>query len=212
MLDSKIRSIIDPPLNTIARFIVRLKISANMMTSTGLFFAGLCFYALSTQYYMLALCFLVMNRLCDGLDGPIARNCNARSAQPVKSKASGHFGGYYDILSDFVLYAGFPFFFVLGAPDNVLQGAFLLFAIVLSAVSFLGYAIMAEKAQMQTDAQGQKGFYYMAGLMEGTETIIFLCLMCLFPQYFSALALTFGGLCLLTVVIRLMLAWRVFKP
>ena len=49
-----------------------------------------------------------------------------------------------------------------------------------------------------------------AGLMEGTETILFFTLFALFPGYFPMLAVLFGLLCLVTTLARLALARRVF--
>ncbi len=51
---------------------------------------------------------------------------------------------------------------------------------------------------METRAQGEKSLYYSAGLLEGTETIAFFALLCLFPQPSPPLAWGFGALCLVT--------------
>jgi phosphatidylglycerophosphate synthase len=206
MLDSIIRPFIDPPLNVAAKKLARLGISPNAMTSIGLGFAAICFLALVQQYYYLALTALIINRLCDGLDGPIAR------AYEDASKAHNkHFGAYYDIVSDFILYGGFPLFFALGEPSQLLPATVLLFSFILAGISFLGYAVIAEKLKLTTEAQGKKGFYYMAGLMEGTETITFFIVMALFPNLFGILAFIFSGLCILTMIGRLFIAHKEFK-
>jgi hypothetical protein len=46
--------------------------------------------------------------------------------------------------------------------------------------------------------------------LEGTETIVFFCALCLFPMWFSSMAWVFGGLCFVTALSRVLLAARVF--
>ena len=55
--------------------------------------------------------------------------------------------------------------------------------------SFLAFAIMAAKRGLSTDLRGRKSLYYLGGLTEGTETILFLALACLLPAWFALLAL-----------------------
>jgi hypothetical protein len=69
--------------------------------------------------------------------------------------------------------------------------------------SFLAYAAISAKRGIITDRDGRKSFFYSVGLVEGTETIIFFILFCLFPSRFAPLAWTFGILCWLTTLIRL---------
>ncbi|MBU0800018.1 MAG: CDP-alcohol phosphatidyltransferase family protein, partial [Alphaproteobacteria bacterium] len=97
MLDQTFRRLIDPPLNMIAAALAP-HISANMLTLIGFILALLCFGALAAGAYMGALALLLCNRLLDGLDGPVARH-SARGATD--------FGGYIDIVTDFIFYGGF---------------------------------------------------------------------------------------------------------
>ena len=103
-----------------------------------------------------------------------------------------------------------PLAFALRDPASALPAVFLLFSFYVNAASFLGFAILAEKRGIKTSAQGQKSLYFSAGLMEGSETILFFVAMCLLPGAFGALAWVFGGLCLITAAGRASLAWRVF--
>ncbi len=202
MFDSKIRPIIDPPLNRCAQYINRCGISADTMTTMGLLFCLPLFAALYAQFYLLALFFLVLNRLADAIDGPVARQ---------SAKGATDFGGYIDIVSDFIFYSGFVFFFAFGANDCAIAAGFLLFSFFVSGVSFLGYATIAAKRGMSTEKQGKKSFYYMAGLAEGTETIITFVLICLFPQFFEIIAVVFGLMCWVTAIGRTISAYYNFK-
>ena len=94
---------------------------------------------------------------------------------------------------------------------NGVAAAFLLAAFYINGASFLGYAVMAEKRGITTEAQGKKSLYYSAGLLECTETIGFFVALCLWPEAFRPLAVVFGLLCLFTTGARLALARRVFR-
>jgi len=80
-----------------------------------------------------------------------------------------------------------------------------------NGASFLGYAILAERHDIQTDAQGVKSLYYSNGILEGTETIAFFILLCLFPSAFAALSYFFAILCFATGALRVYGAAKVFS-
>jgi hypothetical protein len=101
--------------------------------------------------------------------------------------------------------------FVWMEPQNAASGAFLLASFYFNGASFLGYAILAEKHGLETKAQGIKSLYYSNGLLEGTETIVFFVLLCLFPSAFPVLAWIFGGLCFVTATLRIWGASRLFS-
>lgn len=192
MFDAKIRPLINPVLNRAAGLLARTGLTPNQMTAIGFFFALLAFSCLALAHYAWALCFIVLSRLADGLDGPLARQENRES----------DLGAFLDIVSDFVFYSGCVFFFALGQPQHALWAAFLIFCFVGSGSSFLAYAVIAAKRGLNHERQGKKSFYYLGGLAEGSETILFLILMCLAPPAFPYLAGVFGALCLLTTAGR----------
>jgi hypothetical protein len=69
--------------------------------------------------------------------------------------------------------------------------------------SFLGRAILAaNRGEPIEGIRGRKSFFYSAGVIEGTETIVAFVLFCLFPKAFPALAGTMSVLCLWTAVVR----------
>ena len=191
MLDPLARRLIDPPLNWIAARLARLGLGADAVTVGG-FVVGMggC-AALAFQEYGLALGLILLNRLADGLDGAVARRTGATDA-----------GSYLDIVLDLVFYSGVPFGFAVGRPEMALPAAFLVWSFVGTGGSFLAYAVIAAKRGVTTETRGRKSFYYAAGLMEGTETVVFFVLFCLFPDRFAVLAWTFGGLCWVTTGAR----------
>ena len=191
MLDSPVRKLIDPPLNAAANRFPE-GISANSITITGFFLGILSFFAILEGQFTLALVFLALNRLCDGLDGAVAR----------RHKPSD-LGAYLDIVADFLIWALLPLGFVLHDDRNALAGAVLLSSFAMSMTVFLAFAMLAEKRGLSSDAQGKKDFYYLAGLAEGTETIAFFALVMLLPGLFIPAALVFAGFVYLSVLGRL---------
>ncbi len=201
MLDATMRKMIDPPLNRLGVLLAQRGVSANGMTliglALGLFSAGL----IACGRPDVALVPMLLSRLADGLDGAIAR-----------ATRKTDFGGFLDIAADFLFYGAVPFAFVLSNPDqNGVAGAFLLTSFYFNGTSFLGYAILAEKHDLQTAAQGVKSLYYSNGLLEGTETIAFFVVLCLLPGLFSPLAWGFGALCFATAVLRILGASTLFS-
>jgi hypothetical protein len=64
---------------------------------------------------------------------------------------------------------------------------------------------------METASRGEKSLYFTAGLLEGTETILFLLVIAVWPGLFVPGAWMFGTLCLVTAVARVILASRTFR-
>jgi phosphatidylglycerophosphate synthase len=200
MFDSQIRPIIDPASDRVGRVFADLGLTANMITVIGAGFGVLAFISLCAGQFMLALGLIVLNRICDGLDGAVARY-----------KGATDLGGYLDIVFDFIFYAIVPLGFAINDPINALPAAVLIVSFVGTGTSFLAFAILAEKRGMSTDIRGQKSLYYLGGLTEGAETIAVLVVMCILPQYFTAFAYGFAALCWITTVTRIYWAYQCFS-
>ena len=196
MLDRHVRPFIDPPLNAFGRRVAAAGLSANAVTTMGLMLGLAAAICVAVGANGAALALILASRLADGLDGAVARATRASD-----------FGGYYDILADFVFYAAVPMGFIWADPGaHGLAGGALLAAFYVNAASFLGYAILAEKHRLSTSANGRKSWYHAGGLLEGTETIAFFVALCLFPAAFVPLAWVFAALCLVTALARLAVA------
>ena len=201
MLDGMMRKVIDPVVNRWGRALAAQGWTAEEMTLLGLALglASAVMLALGLPGG-LALLPLLAGRVADGLDGAIAR-----------AGQKTDFGGYLDIVADFLFYGAVPFAFAWANPEaNALAASFLLLSFYVNGASFLGYAVLAEKRGMQTAARGEKSLYFTAGLLEGSETILFFAAICWWPGAFAPLAWGFGGLCLVTAGARVLLARRVF--
>lgn len=201
MLDRQMRLVIDPPLNAAGRQLARAGVTADGVTLAGLILGLAAAAMIAVGYPTGALLPLLISRVADGLDGAVAR-----------ATQKTDFGGYLDITADFLFYGAVPFAFVILDPTaHGLAGAFLLASFYFNGTSFLGFAILAEKHDMVTAAQGQKSLYYSNGLLEGTETIVFFCVICLWPGWFAPLAWIFGAACFATGLLRIYGARQIFN-
>lgn len=193
---------IDPALGMLGKRLAAQGVTADAVTLAGLALglAAAVLLGFGAAGWV-ALVPLLASRVADGLDGAVAR---------VRGKTD--FGGYLDIVCDFVFYAAIPMAFILRDPAaNAVAGAFLLASFYVNGATFLGYAVLAEKRGMETRARGEKSLYFTAGLLEGTETIGFFVILCLLPGWFAPLAWVFGVLCFVTALARLGLAVRTFR-
>ena len=200
MFDAQLRPLIDRLLNPIGRGLVALGMTANQVTMIGAAFGLIAAGCVAAGLFYPALWFIIANRVIDGLDGAVAR-----------ASRSSDFGGYLDIVSDFIFYSAIPMAFAVARPETALAAAFLIFSFIGTATSFLGFAILAEKHQVTTQIRGKKAFYYLGGLTEGTETILLFLAMLVWPDYFSLMAIVFGILCWVTTGTRIYAAYRQFN-
>ena len=201
MLDRLSIKVIRAPLTLGARLLNKCGITANQTTVFGFIVGCFALPALVTEQYLWALLFIVLNRICDGLDGALAR------IQGITDS-----GGFLDISLDFLFYSLIPFGFVLANPEqNAVAGAFLIFSFIGTGSSFLAFAVMAGKRGIENPVYKHKSLYYMSGLTEGTETIACFIAFCLLPSHFSMLAYLFGAACWFTTATRIYSGFQTLK-
>jgi len=193
MLDPAARRLIDPPLNGIGALAARLGIGANAVTLAGFAAGAGAAVALALTAYGAALALLVVNRVLDGLDGAVARHAGPSD-----------WGGYLDIVCDFIVYSGMVFGFAVGHPEAALPAAFLVFSFIGTGTTFLAHAVFAAKRGLDTARRGRKSLYYLGGLTEGTETALVLGAICLWPDHFAWIAWAFGAACWITTGVRIL--------
>lgn len=200
MLDSYLQPLTYRPLARVAAFLGRRGVKANTVTVTGFAIGMLAVPLLAWHCYQAALLAIALNRLCDGLDGALARQQGLRDS-----------GGFLDITLDFIFYASVVLGFALASPaDNALAAATLLTSFMGTAASFLAFAVMAGKRGL-TQQHRYKSLYYLGGLTEGSETMALFMLMCLWPEWFAPLAYGFALLCLLTTISRVVSGYHTLR-
>jgi phosphatidylglycerophosphate synthase len=175
------------------------KLSPNHITWVALI-AGLICAALAWQGQVWgSVLFWSLNRILDALDGMVARVHHRQT----------DFGGYLDIVLDFVIYAVIPFGLVLNAPslERYFALTFMLISFYVNSASWMYLAAILEKRNAR-DPELTTTVIMPAGLMGALETIIVYYVFLLFPAHIVPLFFIFGGLVFVTVLQRLIWAWK----
>ena len=197
MFDTYLRNIKDRVGEPIAR---RLKfLSPNTASLLGVLIALASAFLASRQIYFWGLAFWLLSRALDGLDGLLARLHNKQT----------DFGGYLDIILDFVAYAAVPLGFGLGAAS---QNVYLVLAILLSSfyvnsASWMYLAAILEKRAAR-DPETNTTIVMPAGLVGALESITIYSLFFVLPQHIFWLFIILSALFFLTVIQRLIWAKR----
>jgi phosphatidylglycerophosphate synthase len=200
MLDRFLNAALKRPLQRMASGLVALGLRADQMTWAGFVMGLTAIPLIALGHADWALLSIGLNRLADGLDGTMAR-----LTQPTD------LGAFLDISLDFLFYASIPLAFVLADPaSNGLAGSVLIYSFIGTGCTFLAFAVLAAKRGTTSTTHPSKGFYYLGGLTESTETIAVFVLMCLVPAWFGPLAFGFAALCALTTVTRIAAGMAVF--
>ena len=193
MLDRFALKGLQPVMHRMALQLHRLGASADAVTVAGFAIAMAAALCIALGHPLWGLALVLVSRLCDGLDGALARLTQATDR-----------GAFLDITLDFLFYASVPLAFAFAAPaSNALPAAVLLAAFIGTGSSFLAFAVFAERRGLASSDFPSKGFFYLGGLTEATETLLCFAGMCLWPQHFAALAYGFALLCGLTICTRI---------
>ena len=200
MFDNAAKQLLDPWLDRLGKAMAARRISANAVTIAGLALGCVAGAFIALEYWQAGLLFIGLSRLCDGLDGAVAR-----------ATAKTDFGAYLDIVLDFAFYGLIPLAFAFANPaQNAVAAALLLLSFYFNGASFLAFAVIAEKRGLPQEAQGRKSFLFTTGLAEASETLAVFVAMCLFPQWFASLAIVYAAMVFYTGLSRILLARNKF--
>jgi phosphatidylglycerophosphate synthase len=201
MIDNSIRKRIDPWLDRAGRWLAARGVPADGVTLAGFVLAAIAAALIAQQFWLVGLLFIVLSRLCDGLDGAVA-----------KATQRTDFGGYIDIVLDFAFYGLIPLAFAVAQPqENAVAAAVLLLSFYVNGASFLAFAVIAEKRGLDEHERGAKSFLFSTGLAEAGETLAVFAAMCLFPAWFPQLAYGFAAVVFFTAFSRIAMARRSFR-
>ena len=201
MLDRFATELIKPLVNRLAKVLRRVGLNANQLTVIGFLIGLVAAFFIAQGAYLAGAAALLTSRLCDALDGALAR-----LTRPTDQ------GGFLDITLDFLFYASIVLAFAFSDPArNALPAAVLLAAFMGTSTSFLAFAVMAAKRGMTSVNYPDKSFYFLGGLTEATETLACFVAMCVWPAFFIELAYGFSVLCSITILTRIGWGWRSFK-
>jgi len=197
VLDTKFRRLKDKLYQPIAARLVFIPpvLPTLLALLTGLVAA----YFAARQSTGLSFAIWLLSRFLDGFDGLIARIQGTQS----------DFGGYLDILLDFLIYAIVPIGLVLGHPStqNYLALAIMLASFYVNSTSWMYLSAILEKRAVH-DPDTLTTVVMPAGLIGGAETITMYCIFLLFPNWIALLFSLFAALVFVTVLQRLTWAWK----
>lgn len=197
------RPIMDRAFNTPATALAG-HISADAVT--GLSFVATLFAAgfASQGAFGIALAVWVAGRICDGLDGAIAR---------VQGAASD-FGGYLDLVGDTIGYAAIPLAIAVhvDARSTWIAVAFLLASFYVNSISWAYLSAVLERRGAGAQKRGETTSITMPpALIEGTETMMFFAVFLLIPSLVTALFVVMACLVAVNVAQRLLAARQVLR-
>lgn len=155
--------------------------------------------AIINQAYAAGLVLWLLNRVLDGLDGVVARAHDKQS----------DFGGYLDLLLDFIVYLAIPIALIVAQPTqiNLWAGITLLAIYVLNLLSWTTLSTLIEKRSLQSENR-LTSVEMPTGIIEGAETIFFYCLFILFPTYLPHLFVVMSLLVLVSAIQRVWWAYH----
>jgi phosphatidylglycerophosphate synthase len=179
MLDGIGRKVKDALLDPLVRSLPR-SIHPNAITVASLVPGVAAAVLAATGFWWWAQAAFWLNRGMDGLDGLVARQRGQQS----------DFGGYLDIVVDFVVYAAVPIgvWWGSGAPP---AGITTVALVVLLAVFYVNGAswmyLSAVLEKRRSAPRGSTSVTMPGGLVEGTETVVFFTLFLALPRWAAVL-------------------------
>jgi len=198
MLDARARQVLAPTLDRAGARLAAAGVPALAITGVGWLTGVAACVAVGTEHWLLGLVLWLLNRLLDGLDGPVAR---VRGATDL--------GGFLDIVADFSIYAGFVVAVAVAVPGARLACAALLTAYYVSGAAFLALSSLIERRGGTVG--DERSLRFVGGLAEGTETVMVYVLFCLLPEYAALVAWLFAGVVAFTAVQRVYFGVRILR-
>jgi len=204
MFDRQIQYFLQRPLNFLGNYVLKY-FTPNQVTIISFLFGIMMCISIFFKFYYIALLFLVINRVGDGLDGAMAR---LTKATPL--------GGYLDIVFDFLIYSGFLLAFGLNNENNLQIALILMFCYIGTGTTYLANSALIKVSPSSNEKVDlnkeniNKNIKYAYGLVEGLETTIFMILCLLTPNMFNMLSIIFILLCLCTFITRIYVNYKTF--
>jgi phosphatidylglycerophosphate synthase len=190
MLDTRVRALLAPVLGPAGRGLATAGVSPAALTASGWAVGvGAC-VATALRAWPVALGLWLVNRLLDGLDGPVAR-----AGRPSDA------GGFADIVADFSVYAGIVLALAIAIPGARLACVALLTAYYVSGTAFLALSSISERRRAGLGGD-ERSLRFPGGLAEGSETVLVYVLFFLFPGHATVIAWVFAAAVAVTAAQR----------
>ena len=198
MLDAPVRRALGPVLDRTASGLERCGVAPLAVTGVAWVAGVAACVAAATGHWWIALALWLVNRVLDGLDGPVARRRGATDL-----------GGYLDVVADFSIYAGFVVAVGIERPEARVACLALLLAYYVSGTAFLALSPMLERRGEPGDG---RSLLFVGGLAEGTETVLAYVAFCVWPEHAELVAWIFTAMVGLTAAQRVSAGIRALRP
>lgn len=191
MIDGPFREQLPHLTRPLLQFLQWTRVSPNFVTLLGLLFALAASYSIAQQNFLLGLILWWVGRLCDGLDGLLARELGIAS----------NWGAFLDINFDMLAYSSVAVAFYWVWPEHTLLWTSILLLYILCITGALSLGNLGPE-----DSGQNRKLQLAAGLAEGGETGLYYSLVLLFPHWVYTLSLGWIAVLIITVLGRLALA------
>ncbi len=198
MLDARVRRLLAPTLEPAGAKLSDVGVPPLALTIGGWIVGVAACVAAATGAWNTALGLWILNRVLDGLDGPVARR-----------RGQTELGGFLDIIADFSVYAGFVVGVALARPEAQVACLVLLTSYYLSGTAFLALSSLVKESSRHWD--DGRSLRFVGGLAEGTETVIVYVLFCLLPDHATTIAWAFSAMVAITAVQRVAMGVHVLR-
>jgi phosphatidylglycerophosphate synthase len=183
MIDTLARLHILPIMDRMAAKVIQSGLSANKLTVIAFMIGMAGCFAVAMQAYPFGLVLLLLNRFIDGIAGAVARQSGITE-----------FGTILDTLCDYLIFAGFAFFFSLSAMETILASTFLIFSYLAMGMAYMAHAWILARKNISDMPRG--------GIIGNGEMIVFISLCCIYPPVYAGFAAVFALLCWTTAALR----------
>lgn len=190
MFDGKFRTAVDKRTAPIGRFLVKCGFSADVLTFSGLIFAGATGWAVGTGHHTWAVILLTLTGAHDLFDGPVAKASQAASVR------GSFFDSVMDRLSDALILGGAAYF--LEAQH---RGQLILLPFAIMTTTFM---ISYQRSKAESLGLAAKG-----GLMERAERMILMGVALLHHSLFVPVLWVLLALTAMTALGRFRRVWIV---
>jgi phosphatidylglycerophosphate synthase len=208
MLDQTFRQHFAKHNHSLVGLLKRLNIQPNSLSIFGFLLALIAAYLIATDHSYLGLAVWYVNRLCDGLDGSLARSIGKQSP----------FGGYLDILLDMASYSIMILAFQHKHPAFGLVWSGILVGYVLCITSVLALSSILEGSKNSPNQEIQKltasnnrSVQFTSALAEASETTLAYTMFVFFEEHIFYLSLIWLLIVITTVLQRTLLAKKLLN-
>ena len=203
MIDQQLRATKDRIVEPVVRRLPSA-VTPGRLTLVSLLGGAAAGLLAASGWHWWALAAWLVSRLCDGLDGAVARRSDRQS----------DLGGYLDLMADAVGYIAVPLG-VAAAQDersSWVACAVLLASFYVNVMSWALLSAIAATRAVATDGRESLTTVHMPmGLVEGAETIVLFAVMLAWPGSAQVVCWVMAALVVVTVVQRLVWAARTLR-